>query len=101
MNIVAERQWGGKSHSETSVPSLSTELDRSGHRNSKANKMSAPTGPSIHDDEDDNGEVFLDESDIMHEVAMDDEDLPDADGESDTELAGKKLLLIHLSSNFH
>ncbi|XP_010557952.1 PREDICTED: angio-associated migratory cell protein [Tarenaya hassleriana] len=30
-------------------------------------------------EEDDQGEVFLDESDIIHEVDVDDEDLPDAD----------------------
>ncbi|KAJ4701187.1 angio-associated migratory cell protein [Melia azedarach] len=32
----------------------------------------------VHD-EDDQGEVFLDESDIIHEVTIDDEDLPDID----------------------
>ncbi|KAK7391174.1 hypothetical protein VNO78_19586 [Psophocarpus tetragonolobus] len=39
----------------------------------------------LHDDEDDNGEVFLDESDIIHEVSMDNEDLPDADDDSEFE----------------
>jgi len=33
----------------------------------------------LHDDEDDNGEAFLDESDIIHEVTMDSADLPDVD----------------------
>lgn len=45
-----------------------------------ANTMSAPPH---HDDDDDNEEVFLDESDIIHEVAMDNEDLPDADDDSE------------------
>ncbi|TKY51495.1 Angio-associated migratory cell protein [Spatholobus suberectus] len=39
----------------------------------------------LHDDEDDNDEVFLDESDIIHEVSMDNEDLPDADDDSELE----------------
>ncbi|KAG5128031.1 hypothetical protein JHK82_028866 [Glycine max] len=39
--------------------------------------------PPHHDDEDDNEQVFLDESDIIHEVAMDNEDLPDADDDSE------------------
>ncbi|XP_020231713.1 angio-associated migratory cell protein [Cajanus cajan] len=39
----------------------------------------------LHDDEDDNGEVFLDASDIVHEVAMDNEDLPEADDDSELE----------------
>ncbi|XP_031258527.1 angio-associated migratory cell protein [Pistacia vera] len=41
-------------------------------------------------DEDDQGEVFLDESDIIHEVAVDDEELPDVDddeNDSDVENA--------------
>uniref|UniRef100_A0A5B6Z278 Putative angio-associated migratory cell protein n=1 Tax=Davidia involucrata TaxID=16924 RepID=A0A5B6Z278_DAVIN len=33
-------------------------------------------------DEEDHGEVFLDESDIIHEVTVDDEDLPDADDDA-------------------
>ncbi|KAL5139528.1 Angio-associated migratory cell protein [Glycine soja] len=41
--------------------------------------------PPHHDDEDDNEQVFLDESDIIHEVAMDNEDLPDADDDSELE----------------
>jgi hypothetical protein len=38
--------------------------------------------PNPHDsgDEDNNNDVFIDESDIVHEVAFDDEVLPDADG---------------------
>ncbi|XP_061344121.1 uncharacterized protein LOC133290078 [Gastrolobium bilobum] len=48
--------------------------------------MSFPGAPPIYDDEDDNDdEVFLDESDIIHEVSMDYEDLPDADDDSETE----------------
>ncbi|KAG7025146.1 SPAC25H1.08c, partial [Cucurbita argyrosperma subsp. argyrosperma] len=31
-----------------------------------------------HEEEDDHGEVFLDEDDILHEVQVDEEDLPDA-----------------------
>uniref|UniRef100_A0A0A0KBX7 Uncharacterized protein n=2 Tax=Cucumis sativus TaxID=3659 RepID=A0A0A0KBX7_CUCSA len=31
-----------------------------------------------HEEEDDHGEVFLDEADIIHEVPVDEEDLPDA-----------------------
>ncbi|KAK4798892.1 hypothetical protein SAY86_024257 [Trapa natans] len=41
--------------------------------------MSRPTP----DEEDDQGEVFLDESDIIDEVPIDDEDLPDADEEEE------------------
>ncbi|KAG4910666.1 Angio-associated migratory cell protein [Glycine soja] len=41
------------------------------------------SAPPHHDDDDDNEEVFLDESDIIHEVAMDNEDLPDADDDSE------------------
>jgi len=48
------------------------------------------SAPPHHDDDDDNEEVFLDESDIIHEVAMDNEDLPDAD--DDSELLGMSLL---------
>ncbi|GFS46744.1 transducin family protein [Actinidia rufa] len=40
--------------------------------------MNSPT----NDDEEDQGEIFLDESDIIHEIAVDDEDLPDADDEA-------------------
>ncbi|XP_057427558.1 uncharacterized protein LOC130720873 [Lotus japonicus] len=47
--------------------------------------MSDPNAPHVHDDEDDDNEVFLDESDIMHEVSFDNEDLPDADDDSETE----------------
>ncbi|KAJ6952557.1 hypothetical protein NC653_041632 [Populus alba x Populus x berolinensis] len=39
---------------------------------------------SLHDEEeDDQGEVFLDDSDIIDEVAVDEEDLPDADDDDD------------------
>lgn len=61
--------------------------------------MNAPSGSSVHDDDDNNDEVFLDESDIIHEVALDNEDLPDADDESDFEQMGTKFLLIHLKKN--
>lgn len=50
--------------------------------------MNAPAGSSVHDDEDNNDKVFLDESDIIHEVALDNEYLPDADDESDIEQVG-------------
>ncbi|XWS24869.1 hypothetical protein CRYUN_Cryun27aG0022000 [Craigia yunnanensis] len=39
--------------------------------------------PAHEDDEQ--GEIFLDESDIIHEVDVDEEDIPDADDEDDTE----------------
>ncbi|KAK4854254.1 hypothetical protein QYF36_021174 [Acer negundo] len=41
-------------------------------------KMNSPVRSPVHD-EDDQGEVFLDESDIIHEVTVDDEDIPDVD----------------------
>ncbi|KAL5139527.1 Angio-associated migratory cell protein [Glycine soja] len=50
--------------------------------------------PPHHDDEDDNEQVFLDESDIIHEVAMDNEDLPDAD--DDSELGMNLPVLINI-----
>lgn len=31
--------------------------------------------PGLHDEEDDHGEVFLDEADIIHEVSVDEEGL--------------------------
>ncbi|GFY96488.1 transducin family protein [Actinidia rufa] len=39
--------------------------------------MNSPT----NDDDKDQGEIFLDENDIIHEIAVDDEDLPDAGDE--------------------
>ncbi|XP_040971489.1 angio-associated migratory cell protein isoform X3 [Gossypium hirsutum] len=36
-------------------------------------------------DDEEQGQVFVDESDIIHEVDVDEEDLPDADDEDDTE----------------
>ncbi|KAJ6763990.1 MITOCHONDRIAL DIVISION PROTEIN 1-RELATED [Salix purpurea] len=45
--------------------------------------MNSPNRSFYDDDEDDQGEVFLDDSDIIHEVAVDEEDLPDADDEED------------------
>ncbi|KAG2401716.1 hypothetical protein LR48_Vigan02g196300 [Vigna angularis] len=41
--------------------------------------------PPFHDDEDDNEPSFIDEADIIHEVEMDNEDLPDADDDSELE----------------
>ncbi|WVY98256.1 hypothetical protein V8G54_030407 [Vigna mungo] len=41
--------------------------------------------PPLHDDEDDNEPSFIDEADIIHEVEMDNEDLPDADDDSELE----------------
>ncbi|XVE60838.1 hypothetical protein DITRI_Ditri05aG0158800 [Diplodiscus trichospermus] len=46
----------------------------------KGEKMNKPAP-----DDDEKGEVFLDESDIIDEVDVDEEDLPDADSEDDTE----------------
>ncbi|KAM7531238.1 hypothetical protein LguiB_034648 [Lonicera macranthoides] len=43
--------------------------------------MDAPT----NDEEEDQVEVFLDENDIVQEIAFDDEDLPDADGEASSD----------------
>ena len=54
--------------------------------------MNAPPQPP-HEDDDDNDDVFIDESDIIHEVSMDNEDLPDAEDE-DSEPE-------HLGINFH
>lgn len=51
-----------------------------------ANTMSYPP---LHDDEDDNEPSFIDEADIIHEVEMDNEDLPDADDDSEL---GRELL---------
>ncbi|MCI38180.1 hypothetical protein A2U01_0059408, partial [Trifolium medium] len=42
--------------------------------------MSDPNPPHDSSDED-NDDVFIDESDIINEVASDDEVLPDADGD--------------------
>lgn len=36
----------------------------------------------IHDDDDDQGDVFIDESDIVDEVTIDEEDLPDAEDDT-------------------
>ncbi|MED6220406.1 hypothetical protein PIB30_044508 [Stylosanthes scabra] len=48
--------------------------------------MNAPPPPSPpHDDDDNNEEVFIDESDILHEVSMDNEDLPDAADDQDSD----------------
>lgn len=56
--------------------------------------MSDPGYPPIHDDEDDNDELFLDESDIIHEVAFDNEELPDAEDDSESEHDGTYFVLI-------
>ncbi|XP_027342987.1 angio-associated migratory cell protein-like [Abrus precatorius] len=37
------------------------------------------------DDEDDDGEVYIDESDIIDAISLDDEDLPDADDDSESD----------------
>jgi len=47
------------------------------------------SSPHLHDDEDDNEPSFIDEADIIHEVEMDNEDLPDADDDSEL---GRDLL---------
>lgn len=53
------------------------------------------------EEEDDQGEVFLDESDIIHEVTVDEEDLPDVDDRtaSDAEILGIAYL-VQLKSFF-
>lgn len=52
-----------------------------------------------HNDEEDNNDVFLDESDIIGEVAFDDENLPDADDDdSESEQVGMNFILILFSS---
>ncbi|KAK7357133.1 hypothetical protein VNO80_16416 [Phaseolus coccineus] len=43
------------------------------------------SSPPLYDDEDDNEPSFLDEADIIREVEMDNEDLPDADDDSELE----------------
>ncbi|TKY64358.1 Angio-associated migratory cell protein [Spatholobus suberectus] len=47
--------------------------------------MRAPDSSALYDDEDDNNGVFLDESDIIDEVFVDSEVLPDADDSSESE----------------
>ncbi|KAK7279747.1 hypothetical protein RJT34_24804 [Clitoria ternatea] len=48
--------------------------------------MNSPGAPFLRDDEeDDNTQVFLDEADIIHEISMDNEDLPDADDALESE----------------
>jgi len=47
------------------------------------------SSPPLYDDEDDNEPSFLDEADIIREVEMDNEDLPDADDDSEL---GRDLL---------
>ncbi|KAK4279913.1 hypothetical protein QN277_011613 [Acacia crassicarpa] len=58
--------------------------------------MNAPSSPSLHDDEDNKEEVFLDETDIIQEVALDNEDLPDADEDSDMELVEEPDDSMHI-----
>ncbi|XP_027367461.1 angio-associated migratory cell protein-like [Abrus precatorius] len=47
--------------------------------------MHAPVSPVYDDDDDEDeyGGVFLHDSDVIHEVSMDSEDLPDADADAD------------------
>ncbi|TKY49353.1 Angio-associated migratory cell protein [Spatholobus suberectus] len=47
--------------------------------------MNFPGAPPFYDDEDDDGEVFIDESEIMYEVSSDNEVLPDAYDDSEPE----------------
>ncbi|CAL9020703.1 unnamed protein product [Prunus brigantina] len=50
-------------------------------RDHKRKKMTNPVQDFHEEEEDDQGEVYLDEADIIGEVDVDDEDLPDADDE--------------------
>lgn len=65
--------------------------------------MSDHVGPPIYEYNDEViiDEFFLDESDILHELSMDDEDLPDADDDFETKHVGMKLPLILLNSYFY
>lgn len=65
--------------------------------------MSGHVAPPIYEYNDEviSDEFFLDESDILHELSMDDEDLPDVDDDSETEHVGMKLPLILLNSYFY
>ncbi|KAG5006141.1 hypothetical protein JHK85_024683 [Glycine max] len=53
--------------------------------------MSGHVAPPIYEYNDEviSDEFFLDESDILHELSMDDEDLPDVDDDSETEHVGE------------
>ena len=50
--------------------------------------MNVPSSPSLNEDEYNNEQHFLDESDIMQVVDLDNEDLPNVDEESDMEQNG-------------
>ncbi|KAL6318264.1 hypothetical protein AAG906_035807 [Vitis piasezkii] len=39
--------------------------------------------PAHHDEDEDQGDVFIDENDVVQEITVDDEDLPDVEGEDD------------------
>ncbi|KAG5544069.1 hypothetical protein RHGRI_016727 [Rhododendron griersonianum] len=54
--------------------------------------MNAPAN-----DEEDHGEVFLDETDALHVITIDDQDLPEADEElgSDGEAIGIEFSPLH------
>ncbi|KAF7820574.1 angio-associated migratory cell protein [Senna tora] len=58
--------------------------------------MNSSAGPSVHDDEDNNDDVFLDDSDIINEVVLDNEDLPDADDEFDMEQVEEPDDSVHI-----
>ena len=59
--------------------------------------MDVPSSPSLNEDEYNNEQRFLDESDIMQVVDLDNEDLPHVDEESD--LDNENLLNADEESN--
>ncbi|RVX05525.1 Angio-associated migratory cell protein [Vitis vinifera] len=72
------------------IPSLNQEpvdlKSRSGGQKSSANPAAnrdQMNTPANHDEDEDQGDVFLDENDIVLEINVDDEDLPDAEDADD------------------
>lgn len=62
--------------------------------------MSGHVAPPIYEYNDEviNDEFFLDESNMLHELSMDDEDLLDVNGDSKTKHVGYFYLSIHFES---
>ncbi|KAG5006815.1 hypothetical protein JHK85_025357 [Glycine max] len=62
--------------------------------------MSDHDAPPIYEYNDEviNDEFFLDESNMLHELSMDDEDLLDVNGDSKTKHVGYFYLSIHFES---
>ncbi|XP_057722283.1 uncharacterized protein LOC130936254 [Arachis stenosperma] len=54
-----------------------------------------------HYDDDENEEVFIDESDILYEVSVDDEDLPDADDDQDSDPEHLENLSAEVRDSVH